>query len=124
MWRLRVRNQSRGTMLADRAGIANTSKLRKTGLLKHERLESGEGLWITPCEGVHTAGMKFPIDVLFLNKKRKVVKIRPAMPRWRMALCLTAHSVLELPSGTAAATNTAAGDQLEFETYEVDTQKG
>ncbi len=124
MWRLRVRNQSRGTILADRAGIANTSKLRKTGLLKHERLESGEGLWITPCEGVHTAGMKFPIDVLFLNKKRKVVKIRPAMPRWRMALCLTAHSVLELPSGTAAATNTAAGDQLEFETYEVDTQKG
>ncbi len=118
MRRLRVRNQSRGTMLADRAEIANTSKLRKTGLLKHERLESGEGLWITPCEGVHTAGMKFPIDVLFLNKKRKVVKIRPAMPRWRLALCLTAHSVLELPSGTAATTNTSAGDQLELEPYE------
>lgn len=118
MRRLRVRNQSRGTMLADRAEIANTSKQRKTGLLKHERLENGEGLWITPCEGVHTAGMKFPIDVLFLNKKRKVVKIRPAMPRWRLALCLRAHSVLELPSGTAAATNTAAGDQLELDPYE------
>jgi uncharacterized protein len=121
MRRLRVRNQSRGTLLADRAEIASTSKQRKTGLLKHERLERGEGLWITPCEGVHTAGMKFPIDVLFLNKKRKVVKIRPAMARWRLALCLWAHSVLELPSGTAAATNTAGGDQLEFETYEIDT---
>jgi len=119
MRRLRVRNQSRGTMVADRAEIANTSKLRKTGLLKHERLDSGEGLWITPCEGVHTAGMKFAIDVLFLNKKRKVVKIRPAMPRWRLALCLWAHSVLELPSGTAAATNTAAGDQLELEPYDI-----
>jgi hypothetical protein len=119
MRRLRVRNQSRGTTLADRAEIANTSKLRKTGLLKHERLDSGEGLWITPCEGVHTAGMKFAIDVLFLNKKRKVVKIRPAMPRWRLALCLWAHSVLELPSGTAAATNTAAGDQLELEPYDI-----
>ena len=52
-------------MLADRAGIADTSKTRKTGLLKHDRLENGEGLWITPCEGVHTVGMKFPIDVLF-----------------------------------------------------------
>jgi uncharacterized membrane protein (UPF0127 family) len=118
MRRLRVQNQSRGTMLADRAEIADTSKTRKTGLLKHDRLERGEGLWITPCEGVHTAGMKFPIDVLFLSKKRKVVKIRAAMPRWRLALCVWAHSVLELPSGTAAATETARGDQLEFETFE------
>ncbi|MGB6945791.1 MAG: DUF192 domain-containing protein [Bryobacteraceae bacterium] len=118
MRRLRVHNPSRNTTLADRAQIADTSKTRKTGLLKHEGLERGEGLWITPCEGVHTVGMKFPIDVLFLDKKRKVVKIRAAMPRWRMAACLWAHSVLELPSGTAANTNTNAGDQLEFETYE------
>jgi hypothetical protein len=55
---------------------------------------------------------------LFLDKKRKVVKIRAAMPRWRMAMSLWAHSVLELPSGTVAATKTSAGDQLEFETYE------
>jgi uncharacterized membrane protein (UPF0127 family) len=105
-------------MLADRALIADTSTTRKTGLLKHERLDPGEGLWIKPCEGVHTVGMKFPIDVLFLDKKRKVVKIRAAMPRWRMAACLWAHSVLELPSGTAAATRTSRGDQLDFETYD------
>jgi hypothetical protein len=115
---LRVHNQSRDTKLADRALIADNSKTRKTGLLKHDRLESGEGLWITPCEGIHTVGMKFPIDVLFLDKKRKVVKIRAAMPRWRMAASLFAHSVLELPSGTAHATQTTSGDQLEFETYE------
>ena len=118
MRRLRVHNPSRDTMLADRALIADTSTTRKTGLLKHERLEPGEGLWIKPCEGVHTVGMKFPIDVLFLDKKRKVVKIRAAMPRWRMAACLWAHSVLELPSGTIAATRTSRGDQLEFETYD------
>jgi uncharacterized membrane protein (UPF0127 family) len=118
MRRLRVHNPSRETMLADRALIADTSTTRKTGLLKHERLDPGEGLWIKPCEGVHTVGMKFPIDVLFLDKKRKVVKIRAAMPRWRMAACLWAHSVLELPSGTAAATKTSRGDQLEFETYD------
>ncbi len=118
MRRLRVHNPSRETTLADRALIADSSKTRKIGLLKHNQLEPGEGLWITPCEGVHTVGMKFPIDVLFLDKRRKVVKIRAGMPRWRMAACLWAHSVLELPSGTAAATQTTRGDQLEFETYE------
>ena len=118
MRRLRVHNPSRETTLADRAQIADSSKTRNVGLLKHDRLEPGDGLWITPCEGVHTIGMKFPIDVLFLDKRRKVVKIRAAMPRWRVSACSWAHSVLELPSGMAAASKTAAGDQLEFETYE------
>jgi len=119
MSKLRVRNQSKNTLLADRADIANTSSSRKVGLLKHTGLEQGEGLWITPCEAVHTVGMKFPIDVLFLDKKRRVVKIRSQMPRWRMSACLRAHSVLELPSGMAAATGTAAGDQLDLEKYEI-----
>lgn len=111
---VQVRNQTRNTVLADSAGVADTSKARRTGLLKHDRLPPGEGLWIAPCEAVHTFGMKFPIDVLFLNRKRKVLKIRPDMVRGRMSVCLRAHSVLELPAGTAAATGTQAGDQLEF----------
>jgi uncharacterized protein len=116
--KLRIRNQSRDTLVADRAEIADTSAKRRTGLLKHTGLEPGEGLWIAPCEAVHTIGMKFPIDVLFLDKKKKVLKIKKAMPRWRMAVSLFAHSVLELPSGRAEETQTAAGDQLEFEKYE------
>ena len=118
MTKLRVRNQSKNTVLGDRVSIADTSATRRTGLLKHSRLEPGEGLWIAPSEAVHTFGMKFPIDVLFLDKKRKVLKIRSDMVRSRMAICLRAHSVLELPSGTAAAMNTVVGDQLEFEKYE------
>ena len=118
MAKLRIRNQSRDTLVADRADIADTSAKRRTGLLKHTGLEPGEGLWIAPCEAVHTIGMKFPIDVLFLDKKKRVLKIKPAMPRWRMAVSLFAHSVLELPSGRAAETGTAAGDQLEFEKYD------
>ena len=62
--------------------------------------------------------MKFPIDVLFLDKKRRVIKIRSAMPRWRIAGSLRAHSVLELSSGAAVAANTAPGDQLELERFE------
>lgn len=62
--------------------------------------------------------MKFPIDVLFLDRKRKVLKVKRDMQHGRLAACLRAHSVLELPSGTAAAARTVAGDQLEFEKYD------
>ena len=116
--KLRVRNVSRNTLLADRAGIADSSKTRKVGLLKHTSLEPGDGLWIAPCEAVHTIGMKFPIDVLFLDRKLRVVKIRREMPQWRIAGSFRAHSVLELPPGTAQATSTAPGDQLAFEPFQ------
>lgn len=116
--KLRVTNQTRGGLLADRADIADTSAKRRTGLLKHTGLAPGEGLWISPCEGVHTFAMKFPIDVIFLSKQKKILKIRPDMGKSRMALSLRAHSVLELPAGTLAATGTVKGDQLEFEKYE------
>ena len=116
--KLRIRNLTKDTLLADRADIADTSAKRRTGLLKHTGLEPGEGLWISPCEAVHTIGMKFPIDVLFLDRKRKVLKIKHGMPRTRMAVRLFAHSVLELPSGRATECKTAPGDQLEFEKYD------
>ena len=118
MPKLRIRNISKDTLIADRADIADTSAKRRTGLLKHTGLAPGEGLWIAPCEAIHTIGMKFPIDVLFLDRKRKVLKVKSAMPRARMAVSLFAHSVLELPSGRAAECRTVPGDQLEFEKYE------
>ena len=118
MAKLRIRNTTKGTLVADRADIADSSVKRQIGLLKYTGLETGEGLWIVPCEAVHTVGMKFAIDVLFLDKKKRVLKVRHAMPRWRLAGSLFAHSVLELPSGAAAQTQTEKGDQLEFEKYE------
>ena len=116
----RVRNLTKDVSLADRAEVADSSAKRRTGLLKHEGLAPGGGLWIAPCEGIHTIGMKFPIDVLFLNRQRRVVKIRASMGKWRLALSLRAHSVLELPAGTIAETGTAVGDQLEVERIQVD----
>jgi uncharacterized membrane protein (UPF0127 family) len=101
--------------VAEAADVADTSATRRTGLLKHEGLKPGEGLWIVPCEAVHTFGMKFEIDVLYLSKSKRVVKIRQRMPKRRMSFCLWAHSVLELPSGMSESTSTQAGDQLEFE---------
>lgn len=110
-----MRNQTRDTVLGASVDIADTSSKRREGLLKHERLEPGTGLWITPCESVHTFFMKFPIDLVYLDKLRKVRKVRHAVPPWRLSMCLSAHSILELPAGTAEQTGTVKGDVLTME---------
>lgn len=112
---LTIRNLSKNTVLGDRITAADTSEKRRTGLLKHDGLGAGEGLWIVPCEGVHTFGMKFAIDIVYVNRKKQVVKVRPNMVRRRLSFCLTAHSVVELPVGVIEASGTAPGDQLAFE---------
>lgn len=108
-----VRNVTRGSLLGDSIERADTSATRKTGLLPRAGLEPGEGLWIVPCEGVHTFFMKFAIDVVFIDRKRRVRKLVPALRPWRMSLCLPAHSVIELPVGVIERTQTRKGDQLE-----------
>ncbi len=111
--KLLIRNLTRNTVLADKADVADTSAKRRTGLLKHEGLNPGEGLWIVPCESVHTFFMKFPIDLVYLDRKHKVKKVRNAVAPWRLSACLLAHSILELPAGAAKQSGTRAGDQLE-----------
>ena len=109
-----VKNTTRGNVLAERAFVANTSRARRTGLLKHTSLPKGEGLWIVPCEAIHTFGMKFAIDVVYLNREKKVLKTRNAVGPRKISACLRAHSVLELPAGTLQETGTAPGDLLEI----------
>jgi hypothetical protein len=113
-----VRNQTRQTVLADRVVKADTSATRRVGLLHHKSLSPGEGLWIAPCESVHTFFMKFPIDLIYLDKRLRVRKVRHAVPPWRLSACFTAHSVLELRAGSAAETGTAVGDELAMEELE------
>lgn len=113
--RLRITNRRSGQLLTTHAGMANTSELRRRGLLKHNSLEEGDGLWIAPCEAVHCFGMKFAIDVVYLSKQKKILKMRPNMGKNRISFCLRAHSVLELPAGTIEKTGTLVGDDLDFE---------
>jgi uncharacterized membrane protein (UPF0127 family) len=110
-----VRNQTRNAVLGDAVDVADTSAKRRVGLLKHESLEPGDGLWIIPCESVHTFFMKFPIDLVYIDRKKKVRKVRHAVPAWRLSACFTAHSILELPAGTAQRTGTQPGDELVIE---------
>lgn len=113
-----MRNITRGVVLADSADLADTSEKRRTGLLKHTELKSGEGLWIVPCESVHSFFMKFTIDVLYLDRDKKVRGMRSMMKPWRVSACLPAHSVLELPAGMIEQTGTRKGDQLTLERSE------
>jgi uncharacterized membrane protein (UPF0127 family) len=112
--KFRVRNVTRGTWIGDAIDTAESSAQRRTGLLKHDRLDEGSGLWIVPCEAVHTFFMKFAIDLIYLDRKRQVRRIVRDLRPWRFSMCLPAHSVLELPTGTIDRTNTQRGDELEL----------
>ena len=76
---IRVRNDTRNTLLVTTADIADTSAKRRRGLVPRERLEPGEGLWIVPCESAHTFFMKFAIDLIYLDKRKRVRKVRHAV---------------------------------------------
>jgi uncharacterized protein len=112
--RLRVSNLTRGTVLASCLEVADSGPKRSKGLLGRKGLAAGEGLWIVPCESVHTFFMQFPIDLVYLDRKNKVRKVCDSVRPWRLSACLAAHSILELPSGTIRNTQTQPGDTLEF----------
>ena len=112
--RLQISNVTRKTVLATRAEIADSSGSRRRGLLGRKLLGRGEGLWILPCESVHTFGMQFPIDLVYLDRKHCVRKVRSEVPPWRVSACFSADSVLELAAGTVRETQTQPGDTLEL----------
>jgi len=84
------------------------------GLLGKKELPFGEALWIKPCFSVHTFFMKFPIDVIFLNKTNQVIAaVSNLTPNRMTRLYPQSFSVLELPTGTIDASNTKIGDIIE-----------
>ena len=113
--RYRLRNVTRGTVLGEAIDIADTSAKRTTGLLKHTELRAGEGLWIVPCEGVHTFFMKFALDLVYIDKKNLVRKVVRDVRPWRVSFCLMADSIVELPVGVVGESATQKGDEMVFE---------
>jgi uncharacterized membrane protein (UPF0127 family) len=109
-----VVNLTRGTIVATRMAVADTAKTRNKGLLNRESLSAGEGLWIVPCQAIHMFFMRFPIDLVYIDGKRRVRKVRSRVAPWRISVCLSAHSVLELPAGVVRNTMTVRGDTLEI----------
>lgn len=112
--RYTIFNLTRQVVIAECVEVADRGAKRRKGLLGRDGLGPGEGLWIVPCESVHTFGMRFPIDLIYLDRKKRVRKVRCVMPAWRLSACLSAHSVIELPAGAVRASKTERGDVLEF----------
>ena len=117
MRNLTVRNESRGAYLGGRIGLANRFWTRLRGLLGRTSLADGEGLLIAPSRAVHMYGMRFPIDVAFLDRERRVVATYSDLPPGgRTKVHRRARFALELPTGTLARTGTVPGDLLTWST--------
>lgn len=108
-----VLNETRRCVLVSRCTVASNPLTRMIGLLNRRSLAEDEGLFITPCNNIHTWFMRFPIDVVFLDAEGDVLKIVHSLPPFRARACWgKARSVLELPAGRLARTGTDVGDKL------------
>ncbi len=114
---LYVYNRTRETFVATEATLADSYLPRLVGLLGKTRrwAQLGRGLWIVPSSGVHTIGMLFPIDLIFLSKEKEVVHVEEHVRPFRISrVSLKAASVLELPPHTIYRSGTQVGDKLEI----------
>lgn len=110
-------NSTRQAYLAQNLACADSHYTRLVGLIGQDasNFSAGTGLWITPCRGVHTLGMRFPIDVIYLDRQNTVVHLEQNLRPWRIArVCLKATSVLELPPATVSQTATSIGDEIKI----------
>lgn len=90
-----------GNVVCEHCLLAETAFARLRGLLGRSGLSSGEGMLLRPASSVHTAFMRFAIDVVFLDRGDRVLKVAAELAPWRMAACKGARAVLELPAGEA-----------------------
>ena len=110
-----VLNSNRQTLVAVEVDVANSYVKRFWGLMGKTGLAPHHGLLLVPCYDIHSCFMRFEFDALYIDKQGKVVHMEQSMKPWRFGKIVTsARAVLELPAGTAAATQTEVGDVLEF----------
>ncbi|CAG9195372.1 conserved hypothetical protein [Paraburkholderia sabiae] len=94
--------------------VADRSIERMRGLLGRSALDADRALWLEPCNAVHTFGMRFPIDVVFIDKRGCVLSVHCNVSRARMLVCWRARSTLEMRAHAAKALQIEVGDSLEW----------
>jgi len=108
-------NVTKGVAIASELEIATSFAARSQGLLGRSGLKPDTGLLIDPCSSIHMWFMRFPIDVIFLDKKNRVVGLRRNVKPWGMAWSWRGVKTLELPVGVIASTKTQVGDIVAFQ---------
>jgi len=104
-----------GRVVCERCELATSPVTRAKGLLGRRGLPSGEGILLRPAGSIHTAFMRFPIDVAFLARDGRVLQLERELPPWRVAAKRGAHAVVELPAGEVARRGLRVGDTLIVE---------
>ena len=112
----RVVNRTRDTVLVERLERATNFFTRARGLLGRKELPAGHGLLIDPCNSVTCYFMRFTIDVIYIDRARRVVALAPELRPFRNGpIVFRARAVIEVPAGTIARTGTQIGDELAIE---------
>ncbi|MGE5197273.1 MAG: DUF192 domain-containing protein [Deltaproteobacteria bacterium] len=112
---MRIINQTKNTILAEDAVIADTIFKRMKGLLGRKELKKGEAIILKPCREVHTFFMQFPIDVIFTDRNHRIIKAISSLGPWHLSgVYFPAKFCVELPAGIIASTQTCEGDTLSF----------
>ncbi|WP_010244877.1 DUF192 domain-containing protein [Acetivibrio cellulolyticus] len=108
-----VKNVTKSSILSDDLSVANTFFKRFMGLMFKQELPHGKGLHIVPCNSIHMCFMNFPLDIIFLSKDMEIISIIEGIKPWKVSPIISkSYSVLELPFGTIAQTNSSIGDEL------------
>ena len=119
-----VRNAAQNTTLGEAIEVAATAAQRVRGLLGKECLQDGQGLLFKNCASLHTFFMTFPIDIIYADRKGKVLKLAPAVKPFKLvAAPMRAFYAIELPAGAIEKSDTQVGDMItvheELETIEI-----
>lgn len=111
---MKIVNATKNTTLAEKAIFVENIFARMKGLLGLSELKQGKAIILKPCNSIHTFFMRFPIDVLFLDKENKVVEAISSVKPYRISkIYFNAKSAVELPSGVIKSSSTEKGDYLE-----------
>jgi len=116
----RLVNSRRGTILAHELHPSAESSRRLRHLTLRRKFPIGVALWLSPCRAIHTLGLRFPIDAIFLDDKLRVIETRECIPPGSLVRPVPrASSVVELPAGTVRASGTEVGDSLDVEPVKI-----
>src|SRR6266702_3581131 len=108
-----VYNTTRETFLSLGVHVADTALTRLKGLIGRLKLATDDGLWVVPSRGIHTIGVTFPLDLIYLDADSRVIHIRESFPPFHIAPLITqAASVLQLPTHTIYSSHSQVGDQM------------
>jgi uncharacterized membrane protein (UPF0127 family) len=112
-----LRDAETSRIVVARLEQADTAWKRAVGLLDHAKLEADEGLWLSPCNGIHTFFMRFALDVVFLDRDGVVLRLAQNVRPWRFCGPVRgARTVIELPVGGIARCQFQVGQRLRVET--------